>query len=122
MVRALVWIMLIAWFCVALTHIALARNNGQYAQAPDPWWSQQLDQKGKSCCSYSDGIYAEEDQRDNHYWARWMVNGGMTAWIQVPDHTVISGRSPNGGPVVWWIKDSDDGAITITCFIPGAKV
>src|ERR1700746_1656308 len=39
------------------------------------WFRQQTvpggGSKGTSCCSAADGVYAEEDIRDGHYWTRF---------------------------------------------------
>src|SRR2546423_136222 len=84
-----------------------ARDLGQYAQA-DPktrqWFRQQISPKtGGSCCNEADGIYAEEDIRNGHYWTRWEGSGG---WQQVPDDVVINDPNRNGAPVVWWYVES----------------
>lgn len=51
--------------------------SGQYAQV-DPairkWFrDQKIPGTQSSCCSESDGVYAEEDIREGHYWTRFVA-------------------------------------------------
>src|SRR4029078_5018876 len=73
---------------------ALARDNGQYENVtPDvrAWFrSQKSPKTGALCCNEADGLYAEEDIRDGHYWARW--SGGNCE--PVPDEVVIHEANP----------------------------
>lgn len=117
-----------------------ARDNGQYAQA-DPgtreWFRNQLSPKtGGNCCSEADGVYAEEDIRGGHYWARFValpsIDGVITetetGWMQVPDDVVIHDANRNGAPVVWWYYESTSNGVTSTstlkirCYAPGGGV
>jgi hypothetical protein len=97
---------------------ALARDNGQYENVtPDvrAWFrSQKSPKTGALCCNEADGLYAEEDIRDGHYWARWA--GGN--WEPVPDEVVIHEANPHGAPVVWWYIEK--GEVKIRCFAPGS--
>lgn len=108
---------------------SLARDNGQYAQV-DPatrhWFKSQKSPKtGISCCDISDGVYAEEDIRNGHYWARFVANGIPVDWMQVPDDVVIHDANRNGAPVVWFMMfwDKDNKFIPeIRCYAPGGGV
>lgn len=74
--------------------------------------------KGGSCCDLADGAYAEEDIVNGHYWARWHINGALTAWLPVPPEAVLEKGNRNGAPVVWWFYSG--GVPKIRCFAPGA--
>lgn len=105
---------------------------GQYAQV-DPrlrqWFrDQKVPGTQSSCCSESDGVYAEEDIRDGHYWTRFVArqyNDGapvteiQSEWMQVPDEAVIHDPNRHGAPVVWW---GWNGGLTIRCYAPGGGV
>ena len=117
---------------------------GQYAQVPpkvQEWFRNQVvpggPRKGTSCCSISDGAYAEEDMRtgddgQQHYWANWCAHKNYetdecidySGWQQIPDEVVIHDPNKNGAPVVWFaVRWSSDGKIlgfTIHCYSPGA--
>jgi hypothetical protein len=99
---------------------ALARDNGQYENvSPDvrAWFrSQKSPKTGALCCSEADGLYAEEDIREGHYWTRW----GGREWQPVPDEVVIQHPNPHGAPVVWWYVEK--GEIKIRCYAPGSGV
>jgi hypothetical protein len=96
-----------------------ARDDGQW-QNVDPqvrkWFREQKSPKtGGYCCDESDGIYAEEDIRDGHYWTRFEKTNGN--WIPVPDEVVIRDSNRNGAPVAWWFYES--GNLKIRCYAPG---
>lgn len=104
---------------------------GQYAEV-DPstrqWFrDQKIPGTQRLCCSESDGVYAEEDIREGHYWARFVAvqhNDGApptevaSGWMQVPDAAVIRDPNRHGAPVVWWGWQN---GLFIRCFSPGAK-
>jgi hypothetical protein len=99
-----------------------ARDDGRW-QSIDPqirkWFREQKSPKtGSYCCDESDGIYAEEDIRDGHYWTRFEKTNGN--WIPVPDEVVIRSPNPNGAPVAWWFYES--GNLKIRCYVPGGGV
>jgi hypothetical protein len=115
--------------------LAYAREQfpGQYAQVDQKtrdWFNNQTIPGSKTrCCSDADGVYAEEDIRDGHYWVRFVAKftdqtgapgEAEVPWMQVPDPAVIEGANNNGAPVVWWTFN--DGAWGIKCFAPGAKL
>lgn len=105
---------------------------GQYAQV-DPaikkWFDEQkIPGTSRLCCSEADGVYAEEDIRDGHYWARFVAvqhNDGAppteikSGWMQVPDEAVIHDPNRHGAPVVWWGWQN---ALFIRCYAPGGGV
>jgi hypothetical protein len=62
----------------------------------------------------SDGIYAEEDIRDGHYWTRFEKTNG------IPDEVVIRSPNPNGAPIAWWFYEG--GNLKIRCYAPGGGV
>ncbi len=108
------------------TGLGVARDNAQFAQA-DPqtrqWFRDQISPRtGVHCCDESDGVYAEEDIRDGHYWTRFPQSNGE--WMQVPDEVVIKDPNRNGAPVVWWYADIDHGQriVKIRCYAVGSKV
>ena len=108
---------------------ALARDNGQYADAPDhirKWFNEQTSpENGRSCCSIADGQETQEQIRGGQYWV--LIEG---KWLPVPPSRVIRDKgNPVGRPVVWYQKFStldDDGPvvpeINILCFVPGAGI
>jgi len=124
-------------FALFLAEPAPARTlyPGQWAQV-DPeirrWFNNQIvpagPAKGASCCSEADGVYAEEDLRNGHYWTRfqwkkWDSDSTQYApadseWMEVPDDTVIHDPNRHGAPVVWWWVVGNK--LTIRCFAPGA--
>lgn len=106
--------------------------SGQYAQV-DPairqWFrDQKIPGTQSPCCSEADGVYAEEDIRDGHYWTRFVAkqyNDGapvvelLSGWMQVPDEAVIHNPNRHGSPVVWW---GWNGNLIIRCYSPGGGV
>ncbi len=110
--------------------IARERYPGQYAQI-DPeirrWFNDQLiPGSSQRCCSEADGVFAEEDIRDGHFWVKFVANtvenGEVNSgWMLVPDAAVIWSGNKHGAPVVWW-GWGQSGGLTIRCFAPGAKV
>lgn len=103
----------------------IARDNGQFAQVDQnvrQWFRSQVSPKtGIYCCSEADGVYAEEDIREGHYWTRFPQSNGE--WMQVPDDVVIKDPNRNGAPVVWWYYDMAPGnvqrAVKIRCYAVG---
>lgn len=105
---------------------------GQYSQSSPEirkWFrSQENPTTHMNCCSEADGVYAQDDIRDGHYWTRFtakIFSGDLdSGWMQVPDDTVIHDPNRNGAPVVWWKVESTDSDGTIKlgirCFAPGA--
>ncbi len=103
---------------------------GQYAQV-DPaeraWFSdQKVPGTHSSCCSQADGVTAEEDIRDGHYWARfvyqqWQNDKHMylqkdSGWMQVPDAAILD-TNHQGAPIVWWYIPADQ--VMIRCYARG---
>jgi hypothetical protein len=112
-----------------LTIPALARDpDGRWAQSPNADWfkSKKSPKTGIGCCSISDAVLVDEDIRYDeqgigHYWAQWKGSGG---YLLVPDEVVIHEPNFNGSPVVWWAysNDGSERTISITCYVPGAKL
>ena len=112
---------------------------GQWAQidpAEREWLNDQhVPGSVSRCCNEADGIYAEEDIRDGHYWTRfsWFhpdVRGGdnredHTDWMMVPEEAVIHDANRHGAPVVWWAWVDGFGAdakVKIRCYAPGVGI
>ena len=102
---------------------------GQYdnvAPSVRQWFrSQKSPKTGGLCCSEADGIYAEEDLRQGHYWTRFQFIGvagdsEQSGWMQVPDEVVIHDPNRQGAPVVWYFFQN--GAVAIRCYAPGGGV
>ena len=120
---------------------AIAGDYGrQWAQAQGlsdqekQWFRQQVvpggGAKGTSCCSAADGVYAEEDIRDGHYWTRFQYRKwdyamsrdveANSGWMPVPDEVIIPDNH-HGAPVVWWwIPDGKQ--VKIRCYARGAGI
>jgi hypothetical protein len=97
--------------------IALARDDGRYANSPLKSWFDQLASGKGLCCSFADGVRIEDvdwDTQDGHYRVR--LSG---EWIVVPDNAVVT--EPNRyGPAVVWPYMNSDGQTQIRCFLPGS--
>jgi hypothetical protein len=105
----------------ALTSLALARDNGQWAQT-DParrqWFGGLKSPGGGLCCSFADGWQIDDadwNTHDGHYLVR--IEG---TWYVVPDEALVTERNKYGLPVVWPVK-TKDGEIRIRCFMPGTE-
>lgn len=114
-----------------------ARDNGQYAQASPAereWFNKQLvPGSGMKCCSEADGITAQEDIREGHYWTRFTAQVPIwhaetseytkieqdSGWLEVPDKAVLQGPNKMGRPIVWWWADTA-GKLRVRCYAPGA--
>ena len=136
----LLWFSLGLPLLLALLYIWCAHGRelypGQYAdvdEATRQWFQRQVvpsgPRKGQSCCSISDGTYAEEDIRYDdktglgHYWARWKIGPEQIDWTQIPDEVVIRDSNRNGAPVVWSAPQRGPGgkitSVIIYCYSPG---
>ncbi len=97
--------------------VALARDDGRYANSPLKSWFDRLASGNGLCCSFADGFRVDDvdwDTEDGHYRVR--LNG---EWIVVPDSAVVT--EPNKfGPAVVWPYMGTDGQTQIRCFLPGA--
>jgi len=72
--------------------VALARDDGRYANSPLKSWFDQLASGNGLCCSFADGFRVDDvdwDTQDGHYRVR--LNG---EWIVVPDNAVDPCRDP----------------------------
>src|SRR5262249_42706856 len=97
--------------------VALARDDGRYANSPLKSWFDQLASGKGLCCSFADGFRVDDvdwDTQDGYYRVR--LNG---EWIVVTDTAVVT--EPNKfGPAVVWPYMGTDGQTQIRCFLPGA--
>ena len=80
---------------------------------------------GAHCCNEADGVYAEEDIRNDRYWVRFdacdlAVGCRKVDWMPVPPDAVIYDPDRNGAPVVWWYIAND--RYQIRCYAPGAGI
>jgi hypothetical protein len=97
--------------------VALARDDGRYANSPLKSWFDQLASAKGLCCSFADGFSVDDvdwDTQDSHYRVR--LNG---EWIVVPDDAVVTEPNKFGRAVVWPYMGTD-GQTQIRCFLPGA--
>ena len=96
--------------------VALARDDGRYANSPLKSWFDRLASGNGLCCSFADGFRVDDvdwDTRGGHYRVRLYGE-----WIVVPDNAVVS--EPNKfGPAVVWPYMGTDGQTQIRCFLPG---
>jgi len=97
--------------------VALARDDGRYANSPLKSWFDRLASGNGLCCSFADGFSVENvdwDTQDGHYRVRLYGE-----WIVVPDSAVVTEPNKFGPAVVWPYMDTD-GQTQIRCFLPGA--
>ena len=115
MLRAIVIVYLLIF-----AGVALARNQGQYAQtSPEirDWIRGLKDKNGNGCCSTADGYPAEVEWDTERERYRVRIGG---QWYVVPPEAVIDGPNKLGYAVVWYVYDDEQGALKIRCFIAGA--
>lgn len=96
-------------------HLALARDDGRYANSPLKAWFDSLKSGRGPCCSDADGLAVADpdwDMQGTHYRVR--LDG---EWIVVPDDAVITEPNRSGRTMVWPIKGSL--GTSIRCFMPG---
>ncbi len=115
-------------FCNSL---AVAKDNGQWAQAPPDvrqWFQDQKvpsgPHKDQSCCNMADGEQVQEDIRHGQYWIK---GGHFPDWTLVPDEAVIRGPNKHGQPIVWWFSGQYNNGVQtsptgIRCYSPGAGI
>jgi hypothetical protein len=107
--------LLLALWPLLLPSLALARDDGRYANSPHKDWVKGLkDKNGNGCCDDSDGYPAdvEWDTDHNHYRVR--IDG---LWYVVPPDAVLTEPNRLGYPMVWYWREN--GVPQIRCFIPG---
>lgn len=105
-----------AVLCAAVT-VALARDDGRYADSPLKAWFDRLASGKGPCCSFADGTSVQDvdwEVRDGQYRVR--LHG---AWIDVPPSALVTEPNRFGPAVVWPYLDAD-GVTQIRCFLPGA--
>jgi hypothetical protein len=95
--------------------LALARDDGRYANSPlKPWFDTLKSGKGL-CCSNADGVALMDpdwDAKDGHYRVR--LDG---EWFDVPNEAVIKEPNRAGRTMVWPIRSAM--GTSIQCFLPG---
>jgi len=97
--------------------MALAKDDGQFANSPLKSWFDKLASGKGLCCSFADGVSIEDvdwDTDGGQYRVR--ING---QWISVPDTALVNEPNKFGKAVVWPYQDAE-GQIQIRCFLPGA--
>ena len=106
---------LAALMVAILTTMALARDDGRYAQSPLKQWLDSLRSNKGPCCSDADGEETEFEMRDGSYWAP--IDGVMT---RVPREAVVPESNPHG-PAIKWLY-YENGKRAFRSFIPGAGI
>lgn len=122
-----------AWVCCVFVvivsianqsgHLALAHDDGRFADSPlKPWFDALRSEKGL-CCSFADELAIADVDWDTkregqqvQYRAR--LDG---EWIDIPDAAVIAEPNKYGRTVIWPYKDLD-GKTQVRCFLPGAEM
>jgi len=122
-----------------LPFVALARDDGRYADAPLKSWFDRLASGKGLCCSFADGAKVADVDWDTV--CEWFETGGSPPlpdgsrreqtencryrvrlhgeWIDVPPSAVVEEPNRFCPAVVWPYLDTD-GAVKIRCFLPGA--
>jgi hypothetical protein len=99
-----------------LVGVAMARDDGRYANSPLKSWFDSLRSGKGPCCSDADGSAVADvdwESKDGHYRVR--LHG---EWIDVPDDAVITEPNRAGRTMVWPMWGTV--GITIRCFLPGS--
>jgi hypothetical protein len=122
-----------------LPFVALARDDGRYADAPLKSWFDRLASGKGLCCSFADGAQVDDVdwdtvcERVGLERSRPLPDGSRREqtencryrvrlhgeWIDVPPSAVVAEPNRFGPAVVWPYLDTD-GAVQIRCFLPGA--
>ena len=77
--------------------VALARDDGRYANSPLKSWFDRLASGKGLCCSFADGFRVDDvdwNTQDGQYRVR--LNG---EWIVVPDNAVVTEPNSSGRPL-----------------------
>lgn len=98
-----------------LPSVALARDDGRYAQSPLKDWVRGLkDKNSVPCCDEADGEEVEG----------WSTDGGVYRvkikgeWHDVPDSALLAIPNRLGFARAWVYFQ--DGKVRVRCFLPGA--
>lgn len=75
----------------------------------------------------ADGVQAQEDIRDGHYWVTFETKeSGRVGPMEVPDELVLKEPNQRGVPVVWYYFSAGGKAgerqVKIRCYAPGGGV
>ena len=103
--------------------VALAHDDGRYAQSPLHDWFNHLASGKGLCCSFADGYVVEDadwDSKDSHYRVKIPTTMGGTEmeWVDVPEDAVITEPNKMGKTMVWPIYGYM--GQSIRCFMPGS--
>jgi hypothetical protein len=107
---------LIAMSAVLAAGLAIARDDGRYANSPLKSWFDSLRSERGLCCSDADGVAVSDpdwDSRDGHFRVR--IDG---EWIDVPDDAVIKEPNRAGRTMVWPTRSAL--GTSVRCFLPGS--
>lgn len=105
-----------ALICAAT--IAMARDDGRYAQSPLKRCFDSLSSKKRPCCSDADGFaLSDVDWERSADGKRYRVRL-KDQWHDVPDDALITEPNLVGRTMVWPIEYP--GTVHIRCFMPGA--
>jgi hypothetical protein len=99
-----------------ISPLALARDDGRYADSPLKAWFDSLRSSKGFCCSEADGHETEYDVREGQYW----VPVGEGQWIPVPEDTILTEPNKLGRAIVWFMTATDGGTPVIRCFLPAS--
>jgi hypothetical protein len=106
-----------------LTSVALARDNGQWAQkAPEirSWFNSLTNSAGGPCCLFADGVSIDDPD--------WRIKTDGTyqvfyhaQWRDVPPEAMIHSPNRIGHAVLWPVDYPATGNVSIRCFMPGTE-
>lgn len=123
------WIAAVVFLLLALgCGIALAHDDGKFANSPLKTWFDQLASGKGLCCSFADGVSIEDVDWDSYCVPAIASLSSMVChyrvrlnkqWIDVPPKAVVTEPNKFGPAVVWPYQDMN-GMTQIRCFIPGA--
>jgi hypothetical protein len=108
----------VVMFCICTAAVAVARDDGRYANEPPHAWFDQPGSGRGLCYSFADGHAIEDvdwDSKDGHYRVRLQGD-----WIIIPDDAVVTQPNKFGRAVVWPYMNAT-GETQIRCFLPGAQ-
>jgi hypothetical protein len=111
---------------LAMTIPSMARDNGEWTNAPSnvrDWAKRVRSPQGVNCCDVSDGHKTDYEIRGNAYFIPNPENP-EAPWLRIPPEAVITEYgNPVGEAVVWYVPQRAGGGeveFYIRCFVPGA--
>jgi hypothetical protein len=106
--------------------LAIARDDGRYANSPLKSWFNSLKSGRGLCCSFADGLRIDDvdwdtaGPKDDNGNATYRVRVAGQ-WLNVPPSAVVI--EPNrAGPAMVWPLIYDGKPYDIRCFMPGAGI